>query len=410
MNFSLFLARRFFRGSGGPRASKPAVVIATAGVAVGLAVMIVAVCMVKGFQREVERKLTGFASHIEVLDPGMFRSPEDYPVAVDPATVAAIRRLPGVRSVSRVSQKIGVLKTDDDFQGIVFKGIGADYDRSFLKSVMVEGRLRTDGNHIVLSRTVSRNLGLGVGDRVYAYFFSETIRMRRFTVAGIYETHLSQFDRQVAVAGIDAIGALNAWSGDECTACEIRLDDIGRLDEAAAAVNRIVRAAAAGGEEVPSVLTVRDDPRTGGTFAWLHLLDFNVWLILGLMLLVAGFTMASGLLILILERVRAIGLLSALGARRSTLRHAFLWLSAMIVARGLAIGLALGLGIVWLQQRFGLVRLDPEAYYVDSVPIEVNWLWIAALTAGTLVLTTAMLVVPSFFVSRIDAARAIRYE
>lgn len=409
MNFPLFLARRFFRGDGGPRASKPAVVIATVGVAVGLAVMIVAVCMVKGFQREIERKLTGFASHIEVLDPNTFRSPEDYPVSFDSATVAAIRRLPGVHSVCRVSQKIGVLKTDGDFLGVVFKGIGADYDRSFLQSALVEGELRTDGNRIVLSRSVSRSLGLGVGDKVYAYFFSETIKMRRFIVAGIYETHLSQFDKQVALAGIEAVGGLNAWTPDECTALEIRLRDISGLDRVAENVIRIVKRENDRAEDVV-VLTFRDDPRTGGTFAWLRLLDFNVWLILGLMLLVAGFTMASGLLILILERVRAIGLLSALGARRRSLRHAFLWLSAMIVARGLAFGMVIGLGLVWAQQHFGFVRLDPEAYYVESVPVEVNWLWIAALAAGTLVLTTAVLVVPSFFVSRIDAAKAIRYE
>lgn len=410
MNFPLFLARRFYRGEGGPRASRPAVVIATAGVAVGLAVMIVSVCMVRGFQHEIERKLAGFASHIEVLDPRTFRSPEDYPVAPDSAAVAAIGRLPGVSSVSRVSQKIGVLKTDADFMGIAFKGIGPDYDRSFLQSVLVEGELRTDGNHIVVSREVSRSLGLGVGDRVFAYFFSETIKMRRFTVAGIYETHLSQFDRQVVLAGLPAVSALNAWSGDQCSALEVRLDDIGRLGPTALRIRQIVGERPQEGGEVPAVITVREDPRTGGTFTWLHLLDFNVWLILGLMLLVSGFAMTSGLLILILERVRAIGVLSALGARRRTLRHVFLWLSVMIVLRGLAVGLVLGTGLVWAQRRFGFVRLDPEAYYVDVVPVEVSWLWIAGLAAGTLVLTTLVLVVPSFFVSRIDAAKAIRYD
>ena len=215
---SLFLAKRFFKETGRRgqrRASTPAIRIATAGIAVGLAVMIVSVCVVKGFQQQVSDKLTGFASHLTILDLGSFSSPETYPIATPQQLVDEVRQAPGVVRVQRVSQKLGIFKTHNDFAGVSLKGVAEDYDLGFLRSCIVEGRVPQFGSQkgsdsIVVSRTLADKLGLRLGDRVYSYYFAQTIKQRRFTVAAIYDTHLKQFDGNVVWTDLYTVNRLNS--------------------------------------------------------------------------------------------------------------------------------------------------------------------------------------------------------
>lgn len=415
---NLFLARRFFHSGNKEnkrKASAPAIRIATAGVALGLVVMILSLCMVKGFQREVSRKLTGFASHMEILDLKSQTSPESYPIVTDAAFIGKVSRIPGVARVQRVSSKMGILKTEDSFQGVALKGVGKDYDLDFIRENLVEGRIPafTDSastNKILVSQMQADALGLKVGGKVYAYFFENTVKMRRFEIAGIYRTNLSQYDKLFVITDIYTVGRLNEWEPDQSSALELTFDDSDRPDEIQVRVARAVNGTKDRNGASYSALGIRENPRVASVFTWLELLDFNVLIILVLMVCVAGFTMVSGLLILILERTNTIGVLKAMGATNTRIRHIFLWFAAMIVGRGLLIGDVIGLAAVWAQSRWGLVRLDPATYYVDAVPVDFNVWWILALNAATLFITVLALVVPSFMISRIQPARVIRFD
>ncbi len=418
MLFPFFLARRFYRSAhkdNKRRASSLAIRIATAGVAVGLAVMLISICVVKGFQREIRSKLTGFVSHIEVLDLNSFASPESFPIITDGNIIGIVKNTPGVEHVQRVSQKMGILKTDEAYQTIVLKGVGSDYDLSFIKSLIIKGRMpdfkaHPDGNDILISNKQARSLHIGVGSRVFTYFFADDIKLRRFTVAGIYETNLSQFDDYFVWAGRSTVNQLNGWQDNQSSALEVFVNDYENTDAVQALLAQKVNGKRDRNGAAYSTLSVKDNPRTSAVVQWLTLLDLNVWVILGLMAGVAGFTMISGLLILILERTRTIGVLKALGASNTRIRHIFMLYAAMIVGRGLLWGNLIGLGILLVQKWWGVVRLDPATYYVQAAPVEMVWGWIVGLNIGTMVACTLALVVPSFIISRISPARAVRYE
>lgn len=418
MPFSLYLARRFYTAhpeGGRRRASVPAVLVATFGVAIGLAVMLVAVAVAKGFQQEVRNKITGFGSHIEVLDMASFQSPEDFPIVAAAPFLDSLRRVPMVTHVQRVSQKMGILKTNEHFVAIGLKGVGEDFDAAFMKSALVAGSWpqfsdSVASNKIVLSRRLANQLGLAVNSRVYAYFFEDVVKMRRFTVCGIYDTNLAQFDEVFVLTDRHTVNALNGWQRDQCSQVEIVTTDFDRSEAVLPHFQTLLRQHADAGGMQPVALSIRQDPRAASTFQWIELLDFDIVVVLVLMVLVAGFTMISGLLILILERVQTIGVLKAVGATNTQLRHAFLWLAAMIIGRGMLIGNALGLGLIAVQHFFSPLRLDPASYYVEQVPVLLSPWWWLALNVGTLVLTVAALLLPSYAVSRVQPAKAIRFE
>lgn len=418
MSLAWFLALRFYKHAGRDsdrKASLLAIRIATAGVALGLAVMIISVCVVKGFQTEIRAKLAGFAAHLEVLDERSFSSPESYPIVTDQALMSKIKTVPGITLVQRVSEKMGILKTNDAFQTILLKGVGADFDTTFLRQCVVEGRLprfaKEGGtDEVIISQQVARTLGLKRGDRVYAYFVSDAIRLRRFTIVGIYATNLSQFDERMIWTDRHTVNKLNDWDPEQSSALEIFLTEPEKTDVVQADINRLVGGMDDGRGGVYGTMSLSENPTTAAVMQWLSLLDFNVLVILALMLGVAGFTTISGLLILVLERTRTIGILKSLGASNTRIRRVFLTYATLIVAKGLLWGNILGVGIVLLQRYFGWVKLDPATYYVSEVPVEINFWWIVGLNVATLVISVLALIVPSFMISRIQPAKAIRYE
>lgn len=418
MSLAWFLALRFYKHAGRDsdrKASLLAIRIATAGVALGLAVMIISVCVVKGFQTEIRAKLAGFAAHLEVLDERSFSSPESYPIVTDQTLMSKIKTVPGITRVQRVSEKMGILKTNDAFQTILLKGVGADFDTTFLRQCVVEGRLprfakEGGADEVIISQQVARTLGLKRGDRVYAYFVSDAIRLRRFTIVGIYATNLSQFDERMIWTDRHTVNKLNDWAPEQSSALEIFLTEPEKTDVVQADINRLVGGMDDGRGGVYDTMSLSENPTTAAVMQWLSLLDFNVLVILALMLGVAGFTTISGLLILVLERTRTIGILKSLGASNTRIRRVFLTYATLIVAKGLLWGNILGVGIVLLQRYFGWVKLDPATYYVSEVPVEINFWWIVGLNVATLVISVLALIVPSFMISRIQPAKAIRYE
>ena len=395
----------------------PAVHIATAGVAVGLAVMILSVCLVKGFQGEVAAKLAGFASHIEVLDLNSQTDADNHPITADAALMDVVKKTTQAETVQRVSVKIGVMKTHDDFSGIMLKGIGKEYDKKFIRSCMVEGKFPDFGsnadaiNQIVLSRQIAEMLHLKVGDKVYVYFFTNTIKQRRFEIAGIYETHLQQFDKNFVWTDLQTINQLNDWGEEQCSLLEVKLQNFDDLEERTAKLGDAVTAYKNSHQITNlSVMSIRDNPRTRPVLSWLELLDLNVMVILVIMLCVAGVTMISGLLILILERTTAIGVLKALGASNRRIRRIFLVYAGHILVRGMVIGNVFAFLLALLQSQFHLVRLDPATYYVDAVPLAYDPVWLIGINLATLLITLLTLVLPAFIVSVVQPAKTIRFD
>lgn len=414
MNLAWYMARRLYSHGGDvKRVSRPAIRIAIVGVSLGVAVMIIAVCVVLGFKQEVQNKVMGMGGHIQVLNYDYQLDMEQHPIVVDDSLMNKLRTVDGVSHVQRFCSQPGMLKTEDSFQGVVLKGIGPDYDLSFLQEHLLEGELMpfsdsANTQRIVVSRKLAKQLKLSVGSKVYAYFFDGNVRARRFTVSGIYATHMSEFDKTIIFTDIYTTHKLTGFEDDQFSGAELLLNDLERLDEVSAEVAvRVNHDIDHYGANYTSP-TIKELYR--GIFSWLTLLDTNVWVILCLMISVAAFTMISGLLIIILERTQFIGTMKALGATNGRLRHLFLYFASFIILKGIVWGNIIGIGIVALQYFTGIVHLDAETYYVDSVPVSLAWLFIVLINVGTLFVSFLVLVLPSYLVSRIHPAKSIRFE
>ena len=415
LNLPLFLARRIYKDKGDKyKVSRPAIRTATIGVAIGLAVMVVTVSVVLGFKHTIRDKVVGFGSHIQVENFLALQSTDPYPICVDDSLMRVLRSTDGVKHVERFALTQGILKTDSDFLGMTFKGVGPEYDFTFIRQNLVAGDIpefsdQSSHYKLLVSQMTADKLKLAVGDKVYAYFISNNdVRARRFTVSGIYQTNLTLFDQSLCFTDLYTAVRLNNWLDGQCTGAEITVADFGRLEETAAnVVERVNRTPDKYGDILTSQTIDEAYPQI---FSWLDLLDINVWIILALMVCVAGFTMISGLLIIILERTQMIGTLKALGARNSTVRHTFLWFAAFIIGRGLLFGNIIGIGIVLVQEYTGVVSLDPTSYYVSTAPMELNVPFIVLLNVATLLISLFVLIAPSYLISHIHPAKSMRYE
>ena len=415
MNLPFFLAKRIYtNNTDKTRVDRPAIRIAIAGVAVGLAVMLVSVSVVFGFKHTIRNKVVGFGSHIQVANFMTLQASEQYPIQMGDSMLRVLRAIPGVRNVQRFAMKQGILKTNNDFLGVAFKGIPADYDTTFIHQNLVAGAIphfsdSAGKQQVVISQAIADQLNLKLGDKVFAYFIDNTgVKARRFTVAAIYQTNLSQYDKVTCFIDFYTAVKLNAWETDQASGAELTVKDFDGLGETAArVVNKVNRTIDRYGETYSSQTIQEMNPQI---FSWLDLLDLNVWIILGLMLSVAGVTMISGLLIIILERTAMIGILKAVGARNVTIRRTFLWFAVFTIGKGMFIGNLIGIGLIALQHYTGLVKLNPATYYVNTVPVEFNLpVWLL-LNVVTLLISVFVLIAPSYLVSKINPAASMRYE
>lgn len=412
--FELFIARRIYRSNEGRKqVSKPAVRIAMLGIAIGLAVMIVSVAVVIGFKKEVREKVVGFGSHIQISNFDSNLSYGTRPIAATDSLLRLLARQDGIAHVQRFSTKPGIIKTEDDFLGMVLKGVGPEYDLTFFRDHLLEGEIpsfsdSTATNNIVVSKALADKLNLKLGDKIYTYYIQDDIRARRLTIKGIYQTNFSEYDNLFILGDIYTVNRLNKWEPEQVSGIEIRLKDYDQVEKT---------------EEELSALLGNGQDEYGATyyaqtiqqlnpqiFAWLDLLDLNVWVILILMLGVAGFTMISGLLIIILERTNMIGILKALGANNFMIRKIFLYFSVFLIGKGMLWGNIVGLLICFLQYYFHIIRLEPETYYVDTVPIGGNIGIFLLLNICSLLISVLMLIGPSYLITRINPSKSIRYE
>jgi len=408
LNTELFIARRIVK-AGQANFSGPIVRIAVASIALGLAVMIISVAIVTGFQKQVRNKVIGFGSHIRITKFDSNRSYEAKHISMNQEFYPSIEQNEGIKSIQVFALKAGIIKTKDQIQGVVFKGIGSDFNWSFFEDKIEEGTkiLINDtikSNEILISRQLASLLKLKVGDDLRMYFIIEDElqpRGRKFTISGIYKTGLEEFDQLYVIGDIGHIQKLNQWTKDQVGGFEIFIDDFDELDMMQEKVYSLI------GYDLNS-FSIRDlHPEI---FDWLELQDMNVIIILLLMLLVSGITMISTLLILILDRTYMIGVLKALGTRDSGIRKIFLYNAIYIIGRGLLWGNIFAIALCLLQYHFGIISLNQESYYVSVVPINLNILHIFIINLATLLICTLMLIIPSYIITKISPVKAIRFS
>ena len=415
MNFPLFVAKRlFFDNSDSRKVSRPAITIATAGVAIGIAVMIVSVFVVLGFKHTIRNKVIGFGSHIQVTNFMTQMSSDQYPIVMSDSMMSVIRGIVGVKHAERFAYKQGILKTDSDFLGVMLKGVGPEFDSTFIHQNLIAGSIPkfaddAAGNKIVISKNIADKLNIKLGQRVFAYFINnDGVRVRRFTIVGVYQTNLNQYDEVMCFTDLFTAVKLNGWKPDQASGAEVTVNDFDKVNTVEQQFVKKVNKTTDHYGETYTSQTIQDlNPQI---FQWLDLLDMNVWIILALMISVAGVTMISGLLIIILERTTMIGVFKALGARNTTIRHMFLWFATFIIGRGLLIGNAVGIGFALLQKYLGIVKLNPVTYYVSTVPIELNVPALLLINVLTLAVSVFVLIAPSYLISHIHPARSMRYE
>lgn len=415
MNISYFIARKIYSDKGDRRkVSRPAIHIATAGVAIGLTVMILTVAVVLGFKHTIRDKVIGFGGHIQVENFLTMQSSDPYPICINDSMLHVLRSIDGVTHVQRFALTQGILKTDSEFLGISFKGIADDYDLGFLRSNLISGSIpqfsdNANKGSLLVSKATADQMRLNAGDKIYGYFISDSgVKMRRFTVSGIYQTNMNQFDNAICFTDLYTCRKLNGWEDGQCTGAECNVNDLQKITSVSELFNQKVnRTTDSYGDIFTSQTIYEAYPQI---FSWLALLDINVWIILGLMICVAGFTMISGLLIIILERTQMIGLLKALGMKGSEVRKTFLWFAVFIIGKGIIIGDIIAAAIIILQKKTAFISLDPTTYYVSEAPVEINITAFLLLNVATLLISVLVLVGPSFLISHIHPAKSMRYE
>jgi len=414
MNLPYFIAHRLIKGRReGTSFSRPINVIAIVGIAMGLAVMILAVAILTGFKKQIREKVVGFGSHIQIMNFDSNISFETTPISDTQKFIPRIKQIHGIEHVQVFATKAGIIRTDEDIQGVVLKGIGSDFDWSYFRSNMVEGSVftvtdtgRTD--KVIISKKISDMLRLKTGDSFAMLFIQDPPRMRKFTISGIYETSLEEFDKMYVYCDIGHIKRLNGWKEDQVSGFEVFIKDFDKLDEITSEVRDAIGYKITEEDTKFKVTNIRI--KYPQIFDWLNFQDINVIIIILLMLIVAGFNMISGLLILILEKTNMIGVLKSLGAEDITIRRVFLYQAAYLIGKGLFWGNLIGIGLAFIQLKTGLITLDPTSYYIKTVPVNLELTHILLLNAGTMAAIIIMLLVPSQLITRISPVKAIKYD
>lgn len=414
MNWKVFLAQRIYQTNySGKRLTQPAIRIAIAGVAIGLFVMLLSVSIVVGFQQEIRAKIIGLGSDVVVTGLRGQTIYEMSPIAGTDSLLQSIRQLKGVSNVQRTAHKAGMIMTKDNFQAMMLKGVAQEYDWSFLQKHLVSGTIPTftdtvASRQVLISQPIAQRLQLKIGDKLDTYYLEESVRTRRLEVVGTYQTGMPMYDDFFLITDLYTVCRLNNWEEEQVGGIEIKADPSADATE----INETLREQFGYqtdryGEFYLSQTAEDIYPQI---FDWLALLDINIAVILVLMIGVSGFTIISGLLIIILERTNMIGILKALGANNKMMREVFLTLSVFLIGRGMLWGNLLFV-VVWAVQHFWKVfPLDASIYYLDAVPVHFHWGWFLVLNIFTLLVSILILVAPSYLISRIHPARSIRFE
>jgi lipoprotein-releasing system permease protein len=387
--------------------------IATVSISLSLAVMIISVAVLTGFKQQIKSKLTGFVSAIQIKNYDTNISFETVPIANYYDFIPQIKQIKGVKQVQQYATKGGIIKTDEEIQGVVLNGVATDFDWNFFKSYLVDGEIfevndSISTNKVLISQSLSSLLKLKTGDSFEIYFVQEPVRVRKFTVSGIYNTYFEEQDRSYVLCDIKHIQRLNGWTKNQISGFEVSLHDLNDLGEVYEQVDDLV--SYINFEDGSRLIVYAVDEIFPEIFNWLNILDMNVWIILILMLAVSGFNMVSGLLIMLLEKSSMIGLFKSMGMLNFSLQKIFLYRSGIIVVKGVFWGNIIGIGCCLLQQHFGIFKLNPADYYFSVAPVQLQLLPILLLNACSFISVLLLQLLPSMFIAKISPDKTIRFN
>ena len=406
MNFSFYLAQRLTLKSK-RTFSKLIVRMSVLAIALGVAVMILSMAIVKGFKQEIREKVRAFSGDVQVLKNDLNYSLENSSFSLPKSVLEELQSDSSLLSVQAFATKPGIIKVNNEIEGVVLKGIDDSYSAKSIQSILVSGRSINFADtvqaqkEILISNHTARLLHVKVGDDFVMYFVQEPLRKRKFTVVGVYNLGVEEVDNSYVIGSLSLIRRLNNWSDSQVGGYEIRLKDFNRLEERAAAIHQSLPIES-------KAFTVKELYPT--IFQWLSLLDINTQVVFALMLAVALINMVSALLIMILERTTFIGLLKALGSSNWAIRKLFLYQAVFIIGLGLLLGNVLGLGIGFMQQYTHVLPLDEASYYMNFVPIQLEWMDVIWINLGTLSICLLVLLLPSLLISRIVPVKALRFS
>ena len=411
----LFIARRLRLNSKDKGVnSSPSHAIATLGVSLSIFIMILSLAIVGGFKSEIANKIYSLDSHIRVYNAALGLDDNIYTIHTDDV-MPVIRSTFAddvVANMSLIADQSAIIKTADDFKGIVFKGVDGNFDWSYIGSTLVSGCLpdRAKPEEVLISNSVAKKLRIGVGDKIYTYFCNQKIKVRRVIVTGIFNTDFDDFDSNYLLGSLTLLQGVNGWSENTGNYVGINVKDTAQIPALSYLLFSKL-AASAYNTDNRTVYNVTNTTQTNASFfSWLSLLDMNVIIIICLMAIVSGFTLISVLLMIVLERIKLIGLLKTLGADGSMIRRIFILLTQKLILRSLIIGNVLGIGLALVQKYFHIIKLNPEAYYMPYVPIQIDWLTIALLNVCVFVAAYLTLLGPSHIISSIKPSTTLRYE
>lgn len=411
MNLEYFIAKRLITAKDYKSSiSAPIINIAISAIAIGMIMMIVSIATGIGLQNKIREKIAAFNGHIIISNYDNNQSETTLlPISKNQDFYPKFISVPGVSHIQAIASKAGIIRTETAFEGIIFKGVGDDYQWENLEEYLVSGRLPifSEGitQEVVISQFLAYRLDLKVGDSFNTFFIKEDQNqlpnVRRFKIAGIFNSGFQQFDATYIIGDIRHIQRINKWSSNQIGAFEVFVKDFNTIKET--------------GEEVYKKTSSTLDTKTiiekySYIFEWLQLFDFNIIVILVVMILVATINMVVALLVLILERTQMIGILKALGANNWSVRKIFLYNAFYLIMRGLFWGNLIGISVLLVQQHFGIVKLNPESYYVNQAPVYLNFGYILALNLLTVVVCSLVLLIPSYIITKISPVKAIRFD
>jgi lipoprotein-releasing system permease protein len=410
LNYELFIAKRIIAGKKYKNSiSSPIIKIAITAIALGIIIMLIAVATGAGLQYKIRDKMAGFNGHVKIVNYDANNSNvSTVPIKKNQDFYPEFKTIEGIKNVQPFANKGGILRTKTDFEGIIFKGVSKNYDWTFFKEYLLEGRIpnlnlpRT--KEVLLSQTVVNRLHLKLNDVVLSTFLKTTTSKlpsnRKYKVVGIYNSGFAEFDKTMMIGDIRELQTLNKWTENEIGGFEIILDNFNNIETK--------------GEEIYSQIGATLNSKTiletyPTVFEWIQLFDNNVWFIIAIMILVAGINMITALLVLILERVQMIGILKALGSTNTSIRKIFLYNASYLILKGLFWGNIIGLSLILIQHYFKVITLDPETYYVSTMPVFISFTNILLLNLGTLFMCFLMLIIPSYIITKINPAKSIKF-
>ncbi|MFQ3296913.1 MAG: lipoprotein-releasing system permease protein [Polaribacter sp.] len=410
MNYELFIAKRIIAGKKYKNSiSSPIIKIAITAIALGIIIMLIAVATAAGLQTKIRDKMAGFKGHVQIVNYDNNNSDvSTTPINIEQAFYPKFENIEGIKNVQIFASKFGIIRTDTDFEGIVFKGVSTDYDWSFFEEYLVAGTVpdfkQRRTKEVLLSQTIMNRLQLKLKDTITATFLKTTAGAipsnRKYTISGIYNSGFAPFDKNMMIGDIREVQKLHKWTENQVGGFEVLLNNFDDIEEKGDEIYR----------DISLTLNAKSITNLYPTvFDWIQLFDNNVWFIIGIMILIAGINMITALLVLILERVQMIGILKALGSHNSSIRKIFLYNASYLILKGLFWGNIIGLSIIGVQYFFELITLDPETYYVSTMPVHISVGAILALNIGTLVLCFLMLIIPSYIITKINPSKSIKF-